>query len=510
LEARIDNKPLKNQPFMRYFLLGTLMLVFSGIYCQKTCPKNSILYKFEKNEVPRNFVERLGNHPEFPFLQRENGVNSVAAFMASINDPAKQTKWEREFKAFDLLLRNSGFTNGYKDLKPSSIEKVYVQRGTLGNLGFYDRVKDRINYIYVILSPAGEESFGTAAWKLTNKDGCYFYVLHTCGNAFYPQYDVETECCKSVSVESNVTPLEINPDTVNSKAQVGIRFYKGRITRAEKGSNKAYDTSFQLLKSLDTAVSIKAAELRKYRIYASDDLIKILFGSDSVVRLTKHLLVDSSSLVSNGHPISINLADTTYVREEEESKTSCNNEWEITIDGGMSFNSTPKPIRPVDHTRSNGMSLAAEFSIGKIIKPWFTMGLSASYIIVSYQDDVPYPGSVPGTYNTVYLGKPIIPVQVFAKFSIGKEVGWQSTISVSAGYGIPTNAHVENNGTTLAFDPAVEGGLMAGLKLGVSYYFSCHFGLGATFSGQFFTNQSQVSYSNIFVMPITGGFRFRF
>ena len=495
---------------MRYFLLGFLLLCFSGTYCQKTCPKNSILYRFEKDAVPRNFVERLGNHPEFPFLQRENGVNSVAAFMAAINDPAKQAKWDREFKAFDLLLRNSGFTNGYKDLKPSSIEKVYVQRGTLGNLGFYDRVKDRINYIYVILSPAGEETFGTAAWKLTNKDGCYFYVLHTCGNAFYPKYDTETECCKSVSVESSVTPIEINPDTVNSKAQVGIRFYKGHIKPAERGSNKSYDTSFQLLKSLDTTVAIKAAELRKYRIHASDDIVKILFGSDSVVKLTKRLLVDSTSLGAGGKPITINLSDTTYVREEEESKANCNNEWEITIDGGISFNSTPAPIRPIDHTRGNGMSMAAELTIGKIIKPWFIMGLSASYIILAYQDDVPYPGSVPGTYNTVYLGKPIIPVQVFAKFVIGREVGWQSTIAISAGYGVPTNAHVENNGATLAFDPGVQGGLTAGLKLGVNYYFSCHFGLGLGFDGEFITNQSQVTYSNLFAFPITGGLRFRF
>jgi hypothetical protein len=492
---------------MRYFLLGILLLVFSGIYCQKTCPKNSVLYQFDKELKPRNFVERLGNHPEFPFLQKENGVNTVAAFMAAINDPAKQAKWDREFKAFDLLLKNSGFTNGYKDLRASTVENVYIQRGTLGNLGFYDRIKDRILYTYVILSPAGEEPWGTAAWKLTNQSGCYLYILHTCGNAFYPQYESET---RPVTVESSVTPLEINPDTANSKVQIGIRFYKGRVTPAEKGSNKAYDTSFTLLKKMDTILPINAADLRKYKVYASSELDRIILGSDSVVRFHKHLLVDSSTLVSGKQPLTINLSDTTYTIEEPEVKANCNNDWELTIDGGIAWNSTPKPIRPVDHTRGNGMSLAAEISIGKIIKPWFTMGLSASYIILAYQDDVPYPGNVPGTYNTVYLGKPIIPVQVFARFNIGREVGWQSSIAISAGYGIPTNAHVENNGTTLAFDPAVEGGLMAGLKLGVNYYFSCHFGLGVGFSGQFFTNQSQVNYSNIFVFPITGGFRFRF
>lgn len=494
---------------MRYFLLGMLLLTFGAGYSQKGCPKNSILYRFEKDARPRHFTERLGNHPEFPFLQRENGVTTVASFMAAINDPAKQTKWDREFKAFDLLLKNSGFTNGYKDLTAATIEKVYVQRGIIGNLGFYDRVKDRINYIYVILSPAGEESLGVAAWKLTNKNGCYFYVLHTCGNAFYPQNDFEGECCKTMKVQSSVTPLELKNDSVNTPIQIGISFYQGRLVPAKKGSGKSYDTLFQLIRKMDTTVSVKTSDLKKYKIYANEQQDRVLVCVDSVMRLTKRLLVDSSSMVSNGQPIVINVADTSYISEKLE-KGECHNGWEISINGGMSLNSTPSPIRAIDHTKSNGMAFTGELAIGKIIKPWFMMGVSASYIILSYQDDVPYPGSVPGTYNTVYLGKPMVPLQVFAKFTIGKEVGWQSIIAISAGYGLPLNAKIENSGNTLTTDPSVQGGLTAGLKLGVNYFPTCHFGLGIAFTGQFFTNESTVVYSNFFALPITAGLRFRF
>ncbi len=496
---------------MRHFLLGLLLFSFCAGYTQKTCPKNSILYNFEKDARPRHFTEKLGNHPEFPFLQRENGVNTVATFMTAIHDPQKQSKWDREFKAFDLLLRNSGFTNGYKDLTAASIEKVYVQRGTIGNLGFYDRVKDRINYIYVILSPAGEESLGVAAWKLTNKNGCYLYILHTCGNAFYPQNDFEGECCKTIRVQSGVTPLELKNDSVNTSIQIGIRLYQGRLVPAKKGSGKSYDTLVQLVHKIDTSVSVKTSDLKKYKIYATEQQDRVLVCVDSVLRLTKRLLVDSTSLVSNGQPIVINFADTSYISEKvEEEQRECHNGWEISINGGMSLNSTPSPIRATDHTRSNGMGFTGELAIGKIINPWFMMGLSASYIILSYQDDVPYPGSVPGTYNTVYLGKPMVPVQVFAKFTIGKEVGWNSIIAISAGYGLPLNAKIENSGNTLTTDPSVSGGLTAGLKLGLNYFPSCHFGLGIAFTGQFFTNSSTVVYSNFFALPITGGLRFRF
>jgi len=42
----------------------------------------------------------------------------------------------------------------------------------------------------VKLNPVGESPEGIEAWKLINKDGCFLFILFTCGNAWYPNGDV--------------------------------------------------------------------------------------------------------------------------------------------------------------------------------------------------------------------------------------------------------------------------------------------------------------------------------
>src|SRR5580765_2043655 len=221
---------------MRYFLLFVSALIVSQAYSQKNCVQKSILYKFYPGIPATPFTQALGNHPEFEFLQKINGVTTVDKFIEAVYLPENKTKYGREFKAFDVLLRNSGFTNGYKDLNIKNVEDVFITPGTPGNLGFYDKEKDRISYIYVKLNPAGEPAGGVAAWKLTNKNGCYFYVLHTCGNAWYPNTpDAPSiqlvpahartkpvpvpipsgkDCCKTVTVETVVKPVEPKNDSV--------------------------------------------------------------------------------------------------------------------------------------------------------------------------------------------------------------------------------------------------------------------------------------------------------
>jgi hypothetical protein len=131
-------------------------------------------------------------------------------------------------------------------------------------------------------------------------------------------------------------------------------------------------------------------------------------------------------------------------------------------------------------------------------------------MILSYQDDIIYAGTVPGTYNQVYLGKPVIPVQLFGKFTIGKPVGFQSNITLSLGYSIPTNGKIENGGNTLTTNPNMKGDFTAGLKLGVAYFFNCNFGIAVSFAGQYFNNKGDLMNYNIFALPITGGIRVRF
>jgi hypothetical protein len=70
----------------------------------------------------------LGRHPQFPFLQRVNGITTPEAFIHSIQDPKQRAKYDRTFPAFDLLLRNSGFANGYKDLSLKYKKSLYHAR----------------------------------------------------------------------------------------------------------------------------------------------------------------------------------------------------------------------------------------------------------------------------------------------------------------------------------------------------------------------------------------------
>src|ERR1700694_2713622 len=106
---------------MRAYLLVFLMITSSVIYAQKPCYHNSRLYQFNKHDEPRLFTDPLGRHPQFPFLQRINGITTPELFIKSIRDPHQQAKYTRTFPAFDLLLRNSGFEHGYKDLNTKNV-----------------------------------------------------------------------------------------------------------------------------------------------------------------------------------------------------------------------------------------------------------------------------------------------------------------------------------------------------------------------------------------------------
>ena len=494
---------------MRYFLVIITAFLFSQAYSQRTCLKNSRLYEFDPNAHPRNFTERLGNHPEFPFLQKINGVTSPELFIKSINDPGNQKKNEREFKAFDLLLHNSGFTKGYLDLTEKNVENIHITPGTIGNLGFYDRQKDIISYIYVKLNPAGEEPDGIAAWKLTNKKGCYLYVLHTCGNAFYPNNASKdgNDCCKTFSVETEARPLVMKNDSVDRPMHLSIDFYQAHLVSSKK--KDGYDTVVKLIRHLDTLSSIKERDGRPAKIYASSLVSKILLCHDTSVKLSVQLVADSTPLAGSLEPLQFRYADTSYVNDDLENPT-CKTKWEFTLEGGMSFNSAPKFNNAAQHSQTDGSHPAVEITVSRIFNHWFHLGVSASYITLAYQDDFPYVGATPGTYSEVFVGYPIFPIQLFAKADIGKPVGWQASVAISGGYSIPTYSKIVNNGVTLNANPAVKGGPTFGFKMGVGYFFTCNFGLGVTFTGQYFSNSGALMNYNLFALPITGGLRFRF
>ena len=167
---------------MRRILPLFLVFLSYQAWSQSACPRKSTLFHFDPQMKPRIFTEKLGNHPQFPFLQQDSGVSTRAAFLKAAKDPFSRKGYKKEFDVFNDLLKDIGFARGYRDLKLRDIENLYINPGTIGNLGFFNKEN---GYIYVRLNPAGEGDDGVAAWRVTGPDGCYFYILHTCGNAFF-------------------------------------------------------------------------------------------------------------------------------------------------------------------------------------------------------------------------------------------------------------------------------------------------------------------------------------
>lgn len=500
---------------MRIFLLIISFFLAGYCYSQQPCNRKSKVFKFDPHAHPWTFTEKLGNHPQFPFLQYEKGITSRSLVIKAAKDPDSRKSYPKEFAVFNELLKEIGFRNGYKDLKMSNVENVYINRGTAGNLGFYNQDKEGNNYIYVRLNPAGEDSDGIAAWKITGPTGCYLYILHTCGNAFYPNEPGTDNggggggCCKMITVQTQVDTVETGSKPVDRPLHIQINFYQARLFASKKHpkSSSGYDTLVSLVRSIDTVTIFKDTAGRKMKVYAPEVIEKFWVCRDTAWKTKPVLEMDTVPGKPDG--LKYTLSDTSYIIEHSKSAV-CHKKWEITADGGISYNSVPTFNSTTQFARTNGGHIAGEFTISQILSHWFQLGVSADYIILSYQDNVAYPGAVSFIYNSVYLGKPIIPVQLFGKATIGGPLGWQAKITLSGGYSIPTNGEITSSGNQLSTKPSLKGGPTAGLKLGVDYFFSCKFGLGASFGGQYFNNSGATMNYHLFALPILAGIRFRF
>ena len=503
---------------MRATLFFFLVITSSVIYAQKPCYHNSRLYLFDKHNEPKLFTDPLGRHPQFPFLQRMNGITTPELFIKSIRDSSQRKKYNRTFPAFDLLLRNSGFPRGYKDLNTRNVRKVYITPGTVGNLGYYNKDKNEMNYDYVKLNPVGESPEGIEAWKLINKDGCFLFILFTCGNAWYPNGDVVVtsggpgsggSCCRTIIVKSTATAVPQEKDSIVRPVQLRLNYYRAHLTPSHQ-KGRTYDTTVELIRYKDTLIHFKDRLVIPAKLDSASRTKIFNVCRDSIVQMRFPLVGDSTQETDSVHPVHYVLADTVYDKKEPKFEKQCDNKWAVSIEAGESWNSIPRLNDPVQHTQTNGSQMTATLEISRIFVRWFQLGIRASYIVLSYQDDINYPGYVPGTYNTVFLAKPIIPIQLFGKFNFGKEVGWQSSVSLAFGYSIPTNGKIENGTTVLTTSPNLKGDFTASLKFGVAYYFSCHIGLGASFTGEYFNNKSDLIAYSLYSLPVQGGIYFRF
>jgi len=469
-----------------------------GAWSQTICKRSSPVFKFDQQLSPRNFTEKLGNHPQFPFLQKDSGVTSRTLFMKAVRNRANRKKFKTEFNVFNGLLKDIGFTNGYKDLDVADVENLFINPGTIGNLGFFNK---KNGYIYVRLNPAGEGDDGVAAWRITGPEGCYFYILHTCGNAFFANDPAAggPGCCKEIGVR--VTTDTVRTDSAHDrKLHLVITFYQGVITPGKK----KFDTTYRLMRSLDTTATLRDSAGRPGRIYSPAFADRWVLCKDTTLELHVPLNVDTAD-----NKLEYKQSDTTYIRAGGKNKDECHNKWEIDANGGGSFNSIPRFDNTTQHSRTDGAHPYAELDISHIFNHWFQLGVSAAYMTLSYQDDIAYPGSAPNTYNTVYPAKPVIPVQLFGRFTIGGPKGWQANVSLSAGYSFVSGGKIVNSGNTLAVKPGTKGGITAGGGMSVAYFFTCKFGLALNVSGQYFNNPATAMTYHLAALPVSLGVRFR-
>jgi len=484
----------------RPLLTVALALLCNALLAQP-CRRASTLFQFDQQKSPRNFTEKLGNHPQFPFLQQKNGITTRAAFIRSVRDPATRKKYTVTFPAFNQLLQDIGFVHGYKDLKAANVENLYINPGTIGNLGFFNKKSD---YIYVRLNPAGEGEDGIAAWQVTGPTGCSFYILHTCGNAFFANDPLTgggvAGCCRDIKFIAESDTL-VNQQSHLRPLHITIRLYQAMVT----GRKKRSDTLVQLVRTIDTTSNVNDSMGYFSKISGEPTVDQFVLCKDTAILLHVPLKADTTG----GGSLTYVLSDTSWVRSFSKDRDECHKKWEIAVDGGGSFNSIPRYDNTTEHTRTNGAQLAGELAISRIFNHWLQAGISASYITLSYQDDIPYAGSVPNTYNTVFPGKPIIPVQLFGKATIGGPLGWQSNISLSAGASLPSGSKIVNGGNTLTVKPDTRVGVTAGVKMGVAYFFSCRFGMALSVGGQYFSNKASTQAYHLIAMPVTLGIRFR-
>ena len=119
----------------RSFLSVLLVLsICQPVFSQRPCKRSSTVFRFDPHSRPRVFTEKLGNHPQFPFLQYEKGIVTRALFLGAVKDPESRNQYKTEFGVFNRLLQDIGFVNGYKDVKAGNIENLFINPGTIGNL----------------------------------------------------------------------------------------------------------------------------------------------------------------------------------------------------------------------------------------------------------------------------------------------------------------------------------------------------------------------------------------
>ena len=202
-------------------------------------------------------------------------------------------------------------------------------------------------------------------------------------------------CCRTVTVKSSVAAVPQQKDSISRPAILRINYYRAYLMPSNK-KNKRYDTTVQLIKHKDTLVHFKDRLVIPARMDSASQYKVYNICRDSLVQMQFPLVGDLTKETDSTHPVHYTLSDTVYQKEEPVVVD------EVIINGrfllkpenrGIAFRDSMIPFsirRLMDH------QITATLEISRILARWFQLGLSASYVVLSYQDDIGYPGYCAG------------------------------------------------------------------------------------------------------------------
>lgn len=245
---------------MKYLL--SMLLSISAIYLSaQNCTSGYRLFTFPLNKKPI-VISQLGSSPQFDFLR---GITDPNKFFEAIQKNRNVPRFKKDFAELNKLMKEIGFTDGIEDERFSinSLHYEYIPYNTKGNLG-----SNSENYKYVILKP--DDPNGLPGWKLTSPTGCYIFIFTKCGNAFYPQGEIQVPpnskiCpevpCPIITVDIIGDSEKIECEVQKTKRIIKTEFYitgyiKKKITiykqknqsRQGKGQQQSQETKLKTKK----------------------------------------------------------------------------------------------------------------------------------------------------------------------------------------------------------------------------------------------------------------------
>lgn len=520
---------------LKYILTTLFVFVTTFIIGQNNCRKNHRLFQFSKYGIARP-AQHLGRSPQFRCLQ---GVTDQKEFITRLRNIDNEKYCRGLVPELDKVLKEIGFEKGIKtEFTEDQVKFQPIKYGTEGNLGQTRHVgeakKKRYYHKYFfakIVTKKDGQRRDAAAWKISNGDSCFIYIMSDCGNLFYPKYRPRKDsCCWNVEIKNKADPLKFECKSGSAYLPVKICYdiykcYKVATRVKSGGKGKSiegviYRDSFPPAKSICKIDSI-LIDTASPKIFVARTI-----GNPTPIRVCKDTTIYNSCTIEGYtyYPADVPKDRDTfrlYIKDtlpcdtipiSEGSCPSCpETRWGVNL--GLVYNSIPVVFDDNLNTKPSKGRLAAEISYAVISRANLQFGLSIGYLKLAYKDNAIYNGP-PGQYvrhNELLLANPAIPIQVGVKF---RNVcsRWMTELQASAGYALALNNKIINNGIGMNENTGTTGGFVSGVGGGLYYFLipQCRFAIGLDIRGQYYRLNGNRQTYNLFAFPVMAGVRYRF